>query len=312
MNSGNKSKQAQRKPMNLKAVLEKLKSDYILQKILEYMKKNISLGIIKYNKGLQKRLNLNLKDYKNYSLLIELELKLDNYGKFINIPEGQKRYFHIYFDNSNVEAKRDRLKENENVKIINIKIDKQVKSFTRLFCFCQNITSINFKKFSRTDITNMGCMFQGCISLEELNLSKFNTENVTNMAYMFDECSSLEKLDLSNFNTNNVTNMSCMFNKCSSLKELELSSFNTDNVTDMYKMFSKCSKLKKINLSNFNTQNVSSMNRMFNKCLLLKELDISHFNIDNVEDMSFMFKGCNDDLKKKVKEQNQNINIDDD
>ena len=77
-------------------------------------------------------------------------------------------------------------------------------------------------------------------------------------------------------------------------------------------MFSKCSKLKKLNLSNFNTQNVSSMNRMFNKCLLLKELDISHFNIDNVEDMSFMFKGCNDDLKKKVKEQNQNINIDDD
>jgi len=54
------------------------------------------------------------------------------------------------------------------------------------------------------------------------------------------------------------------------------------------------------------------MNRMFNKCLLLKELDISHFNIDNVEDMSFMFKGCNDDLKKKVKEQNQNINIDGD
>ena len=51
------------------------------------MNKNKSLEIIKYNKKLQKRLNLNIKDYKEYTELyssIEIELKFDGlYGKFI-------------------------------------------------------------------------------------------------------------------------------------------------------------------------------------------------------------------------------------
>ena len=92
MNSRNKSEQAQTKSKNSKVVLEKLRSDNILRKIVEYMKKIRSLEIIRYNKGLQKRLNLTLKDYKKYSLLIEVELKPvdDKYGIFINIPDGKK------------------------------------------------------------------------------------------------------------------------------------------------------------------------------------------------------------------------------
>ena len=52
MNSRNKSEQAQTKSKNSKVVLEKLRSDNILRKIVEYMKKNRSLEIIRYNKGL--------------------------------------------------------------------------------------------------------------------------------------------------------------------------------------------------------------------------------------------------------------------
>ena len=78
-------------------VFENLKSSIILKKILEYLKKNKSFEIMKHNKRLQKRLNLSINDYKEYSNLytpIEIELKLvDNkYSKFINMYEEDKNF----------------------------------------------------------------------------------------------------------------------------------------------------------------------------------------------------------------------------
>ena len=56
-------------------------------------------------------MNLNIEDYKKYSQFfssIEIELKLaeNKYGNFINIPDKEKEYFHIYFENSKEEIKR--------------------------------------------------------------------------------------------------------------------------------------------------------------------------------------------------------------
>ena len=45
------------------------------------------------------------------------------------------KYYHIYFDKSKEEIKRNYLNENEKVKIINIRIDYQVKYFKELFLF---------------------------------------------------------------------------------------------------------------------------------------------------------------------------------
>ena len=119
---------------------------------------------MKYNKELQKRLNLNINDYKKYAELyssIEIELKLvdDKYGKFINIPNEEKEYYHIYFDNSNEEIKRNYLKDNEKVKMIKIIINYQVKSLENLFYNCKCINSIFFKKFYRNNIIDMEDMF---------------------------------------------------------------------------------------------------------------------------------------------------------
>ena len=94
---------------------------------------------MKYNKRLQKRLNLSINDYKEYYQSIEIELKLvDNeyvYGEFINISDEDKEHYHIYFNNSNEEIKRNYLNENENEKVKNIRIiiDYQIKSFKNLF-----------------------------------------------------------------------------------------------------------------------------------------------------------------------------------
>ena len=157
-----------------KSSFENLKSDYFLQRI--FMIKYKCLNIIKYNKKLQKRLNLNINDYKEYSQLyssIEIELKIDEnkYGKFINISDKNKEYYHIYFDNSKEEIKRNYLNDNENVKKIKIKIDYEIKSFKDLFYYIDCISSIYFKKFSRNNIIDMSGMFTHCISLKELNLS---------------------------------------------------------------------------------------------------------------------------------------------
>ena len=145
---------------------------------------------MKYNKKLQKRLNINIDNYNECSK-IEIELKLDDnkYGKFINIPDKDKEYYHIYFDNYNKEIKRGYVEFYEIVKIIKIIIDYQVKSLEELFYKCNCIDSISFNKFYRNNITNMIYMFSGCSSLKEINISNFNTNNVTDMRSMFYRCS---------------------------------------------------------------------------------------------------------------------------
>ena len=218
----------QRKP---KDVFKNLKSDYFLIRVFDIIKKNKSLEIIKYNKTLQKRMHLNINDYKEYSQSyssIEIEIKITSneqgkYGKFINISDESKKYYHIYIDKSKEELK----KKNNKIKRIKIFIDYQVKSLRSLFYNCSCINSICFKKFNRINITDMAFMFFECSSLKELNLSNFNTNNVVDMGYMFFGCSSLKELNLSNFNTSNVTDMSSMFARCSSLRELNISNFNT-------------------------------------------------------------------------------------
>ena len=290
MNSKNISNEGKMENKKSKVDFENLKSNFIIKKIFNYMRKNKPFKIMKYNKKLQKRLNLSINDYKECNQLytnIEIELKFVNnkYGNFINIPKNDKKYYHIYFDNSNEEINRDYLNENDKVKTINIIIDYQVLSLKKLFYKCKFIYSIFFKKFFRINISDMSYMFYECSSLRELNLSNLNTNNVTNMSCMFSKCSLLQKLNLSNFNTNNVTDMSYMFCDCWSLRKLNISSFNTNNVTHMSQMFFGCSALDEINYSNFNTDNVISMGGMFYDC-------------DN-----------NLELKKKLKLQYKSINI---
>ena len=117
------------------------------------------------------------------------------YGKFININEEDKQYFHIYFnDNKEKEIENTSLNSNDNISKISIIIDYQFKSFSGLFYYCNCIESIKFKKFYRNNVTDMRGMFFGCSSLKELNLNNFNTNNVTDMRCMFGGC--LDELKL--------------------------------------------------------------------------------------------------------------------
>ena len=194
--------------------LRKLRSDYFIQKFFEYMTEKKTLETIRYNKYIQKRIDININHYKDFSetkTSIELDIipMKGKYGDFINIKEEDKKYFHLYFnDNKKKEIDNSSLDIDDNVYKISIIIDYQIKSFSGLFDYCKCIESIKFKKFYRNDITDMSGMFNGCSSLKELNLNNFNTNNVIDMSGMFWGCSSLKELNLNNFNTNNVTDMS--------------------------------------------------------------------------------------------------------
>ena len=302
---------------NIKSIaeLKNIKNDYFLRKLFLHLQDRKILDIVKYNKNIQKRLNLDINAYKEYSEIfssIEIEIKpvKDGYGKFINIPSKDRVYYYIYFNNNKYEINKrndNYIDENEEIKIIKIIIDYHITSLEKLFDFCRCIESINFKKFYRNNITNMSYMFGFCQSLKELNLNNFNTNNVMNMEGMFSGCSLLTKLNLNNFNTNNVTNMYNMFSGCFSLTELNLNNFNTNNVTNMHGMFSYCNSLEKLNLNNFNTNNVTDMSKMFENCRSLKELNLNNFNTNNITNINNMFEGCSKELRMKIKTQYKNI-----
>ena len=189
MISENISSNEKIKKAKSKIDFENIKSDFLLKKIFNILKKNKFLDIIKYNKKLQKRFNLCINDYKDYFQLyslIEIELKISryNHGNFINISDDEKEYYHIYFDNSKEEIKRNYFNKGDYVKNIKIIIDYQVKSFNELFAYCKCINSISFKKFHRTNITDTVRMFDTYLLLKEIDFS---------MNGMFYRCSGIKK-----------------------------------------------------------------------------------------------------------------------
>ena len=274
--------------------LEKVRSRFILKKIMNNLKKRISLKMVKYSKKTQKNLNYDINTYKDFSeIKIEVIPESNKFGKFINIiNQDEEIYFHIFFNNDDKEIKRTYIEQYEIVSKITIIIDYEVRSFYQLFDDCKCIESIRFIRFERDNITDMSHMFYDCNLLKELDITNFNTSEVISMKYMFYGCSPLKELNLSNFKTNNVKIMGSMFERCSLLNKLNLTNFNTDNVTDMSYMFAGCSSLKELNIYKFNTSNVNNMSYMFYECTSLEELNISNFNIENVADMSWMFFKC--------------------
>ena len=135
--------------MKSKDIFKNLKSDFFIQKVFYNLLKKKSLDIIKYNNNIKKRINISIKDYKEYSEIyssIEIEIKPVNnkYGEFINMNEN-KIYYHIYFNDNKEEIKRNYFNKNDNVSKFKIIIDYQVKSFKELFCYCEYIEYICLK-----------------------------------------------------------------------------------------------------------------------------------------------------------------------
>ena len=76
-----------------KDIFKNLKNDFFLQKLFHNLLKKKSLDIIKYNKKIKDRINISIKDYKEYLEIyssIELEIKTieNGYDTFINFKDS--------------------------------------------------------------------------------------------------------------------------------------------------------------------------------------------------------------------------------
>ena len=148
--------------------LKNIKSSYILKRIFNNILFEKLLSLIKYNNRTKKLLNITKNDYIEYTSQIEIEIipSENKFSKFINVKhtDDNRKYFHIYFNNSNEERNRYYTIKDKKYKVKKVKIliDFQVKSFKELFKDCICIESITFKKFFRSNIIDMSSMFEGC------------------------------------------------------------------------------------------------------------------------------------------------------
>ena len=158
-----------------KICLADIKSTYILKKVFDKVRNYTKFEIIRYNKNLQKKLNIDISQYKKFST-IEIEvIPVENkFGNFINFNNEEQEYFyHIYFNDSEKEINRNYISENDKIDKIKIIINFQVDSFYKLFSYCDCIESITFKNFYRKNINNMSFMFYKCTSLKEINFMNY-------------------------------------------------------------------------------------------------------------------------------------------
>ena len=81
---------------NTNNYLSNINSKYILTQIFDYIDENKYLNIIRYNKALQKKINIDIKYYEKLSL-IEIELYPINKAIKEN-KDSNQTYFTIYYN----------------------------------------------------------------------------------------------------------------------------------------------------------------------------------------------------------------------
>ena len=93
----------------LKSLFKKIHSFYIIKKIYANLTIEKKLNIIKYNKSIQKRINIDYIEYcKSYSPIeITIIFSGAKHGQFINFDETTEKYFHIYAGDKEYEKKMD-------------------------------------------------------------------------------------------------------------------------------------------------------------------------------------------------------------
>ena len=152
-----------------------VKSPQILKLLTNYIEPKNALNLIKYNKLLQKRLNLSIKDYKSFiNIILEIipvepeKLKREkNY--FINLTKEIK-YYDIYFDDNIQDKNRIYFTKNDKINKIKVVLNGDFTNLSELFYTkkhgqygsCDCIKEIHFIKFTGENIIDMNSMFYGC------------------------------------------------------------------------------------------------------------------------------------------------------
>ena len=215
---------------------------------------------------------------------IEIKYKEDKQDKKSNEKLRE------YFDN----------KTNSEELTITLTENQVITDMSYMFNNCKSFYSVDFSKWTISNITNIESMFQLTNMIEiPKSLSNLMTTKLTNMRGLFCKCTHLEtknqeKLKFGNLNTQNVKDMSLLFNGCRKLKQIDLKGIDVRNVEDMSYMFSRCVELKEIHgLNNWKPNNLKNACGLFNKCEKLTILsNMGNWTMENVTDISIIFQFC--------------------
>ena len=144
-------------------ILNSVKSKYILKIIFGYLIDVKSLSIIRINKSIQNKIDIDINTY------IEMcKIKINIYpikeveGKLINIIEKERLYYHIYFDDNKEEIQNLSITKKDNVNKIKLIIDNKIDDLSKLFKGCNYIRQIDIIRFKNRKIYNMNEIFSCC------------------------------------------------------------------------------------------------------------------------------------------------------
>ena len=204
-------------------MLEKVKSKYIMEKLFGNIKNKRKLNIIKYNKKILARLNINKEHFDNYIKLNEFNNKYntnieDINNKELNLEnkrignEGLKSLFKIEFK----ELKELNLSYNE-ISDINILEKVKFKELNKLNLNGNSITDINI--LEKVNFKELQELYLGCNEISDINiLEKVDFKELKELILSHNEITNINILEKVNFKELKVLDLK--FNEISDIKIL--------------------------------------------------------------------------------------------
>ena len=105
-NHKTKTKKGKSNKNKANANLDDVKSKFILKKIIAHLPEKKFMKIIKYNKHMRHRLNIDNTDYKKaYQVELEIIPLPNHFGKFISVIKGEESNYNIFFNDKKKEKK---------------------------------------------------------------------------------------------------------------------------------------------------------------------------------------------------------------
>ena len=197
-------------------MLNRVNSKYILDKIFENMRNKRKLNIVKYNKRIRDRLDIDKKNYEEYMILNEFNMKYDLNIEDFDIKELNLRRKYIRNEGLKYLSKLD-FKE-----LINLDLSEN-----EILIYTDVLKGVNYQKLKELYLNIINFLEKESLKeLEKLNLSHNKIFNIDILAKVnFKE---LKELDLS-YNEISIINILEKVN----FKELKELYLGNNNISDI-------------------------------------------------------------------------------